>query len=232
MGECNPAHSDTVGHVRLIGLVRSGAGEGAGTLGVARLDLHADAPPVGFCEVRTSPTPSLAKHSDTVGQETLTISACVFAPIVPPEMKLLSICATLQASLPPVGLDDVTTSPSQSPATHSETDGQEIVSSVRSGGECCPVTRQDRAGQGPSSTFSVCQALAPEVGLVEVMTFPSLSTATHSDAEGQDTAVRSYSPLIFALLQGAAPAAGSVVVKTYPALSTPAQKDAEGQEIP
>ncbi|HEY5194384.1 MAG TPA: hypothetical protein VIJ39_11015 [Solirubrobacteraceae bacterium] len=127
----------------------------------------------------------------------------------------------------------MTTSPSQSPATHKEADGQEIVSSVRTGGSCALMFLQYSAGQGPSSIFSVCQALAPEVGLVEVMTFPSLSTATHSDAEGQDTAVRSCSPLIFALPQSAAaPAAGSAVVNTYPALSTPAQKDAEGQEIP
>jgi hypothetical protein len=65
-------------------------------------------------------------------------------------------------------LVEVTTFPPAPTATHSETDGHEMLVLAL-------------------PTFVVVQAADPPVGLVEVTTFPPPSTATHNAVDGQET---------------------------------------------
>ena len=74
---------------------------------------HAEAPPVGLCEVKEFPAPSMATQNDTVWHET---------PVSPPRSPRF---AWVQALAPPVGLVDVSSSPVEVAATQSWVDGQD-----------------------------------------------------------------------------------------------------------
>src|SRR5580704_6129886 len=103
-------------------------GSGAAMIrGVARLTVHVGAPPVGFCDVTILPVPSAATHSDTDGHEISAIGVWGSKPVSPLSVSP-STYAALQVWMPPVGSDDARMWPSRSPATHSDTDGQEIAS--------------------------------------------------------------------------------------------------------
>src|SRR5436305_3892434 len=85
---------------------------------------HINRPPAALVEVRTFPARSTATHSDAEGQET----ADMGVPVMPPSTSnLRSIWTLLQVRAPPVGRVEVSTSPSRSTATHSETDGHETA---------------------------------------------------------------------------------------------------------
>jgi hypothetical protein len=66
--------------------------------------------------------------------------------------------------------------------------------------------------------------------LLEVSSFPELSTATHSPVEKQETELIAVEPSIELTLQAPAPPVGLVEVTTLPALSTAAQKVVDEQE--
>src|SRR2546421_612403 len=74
--------------------------------------IQAAGPPPGSVEVRTSPAPSTATHSEGLGHAT---PKREFEP---------STLVTVQAAGPPVGSVEVTTLPEPSTATHSEAPGQ------------------------------------------------------------------------------------------------------------
>ena len=78
---------------------------------------------------------------------------------------------------------------------------------------------------------ALAHAPAPPAGLVEVQTFPDWSTATHSDADGQEIPLSGLA-VIAATDHRAVGVAGVVVVSTSPIRSTAAQNDADGHEIP
>ena len=81
--------------------------------------------------------------------------------------------------------------------------------------------------------FSKCQALAPPVGSVEVITSPLSSTARQASAAGQETPVICTEPPAFASLQVAPPPArGFVVVRMLPVMLPTAQSTVETQEAP
>jgi hypothetical protein len=192
----------------------------------ATVSLHAELPPAGSFDVTTPPRSSLATQSDVDGHETLVSDVCPPGAIIPIK-KLRSTYATFHAPRPPVGSVDVTTSPYESPATHSDTDGHDTESKAWGGWRY----GVHSLGHGPESTVAVCHAEGPPVGFEEVATAPALSTDTHNDTDGQDTARSAVVPLILALCQPVS-LAGVVDQKTYPAVSTATQSDAEGQEIP
>src|SRR4249919_2438606 len=58
------------------------------------------------------------------------------------------------------------------------------------------------------STFLSVQVPAPPGGLVEVITLPRASTATHSDTDGHDTPISSKPDSTFATVQAPPPSAG------------------------
>ena len=80
---------------------------------------------------------------------------------------------------------------------------------LRSDAWICSSLQAVDALQGSASRVAIHVA-GPSVGLVEVITCPSWSTATHSDAEGQAIEVRSLPPSMVVLVQ--APAVGLVEV--------------------
>jgi hypothetical protein len=96
------------------------------------------------------------------------------------------------------------------------------------------------------STCVAFQVDGPPAGSREVIASPSLSPATHSDADAHDTAVRfatqsSPGPYFphsggvevptVSVLQAPAPTVGSVEVATSPAGPTATQSDRDGHEI-
>ena len=123
-----------------------------------------------------------------------------------------STCASDHLPTPPVGLIDVAAPPKVSPATHNDTDGQEITSAMASAELGSTTLHADRPPVGlvelrmasqpatthndteghetvaippiPGSTWTRLQAVAPPVGLVELSTLPASSTATHSETAG------------------------------------------------
>jgi hypothetical protein len=89
----------------------------------------------------------------------------------------------------------------------------------------------------PPSALSIAagllQALAPPVGLVELMSFPALSTATQSDADAQDTPLNPPAmPMLTGALQLPAPPVGSSEVSTSPSLSITTHSEVDGHETP
>jgi hypothetical protein len=71
------------------------------------------------------------------------------------------------------------------------------------------------------STSARCHALAPPAGAVELTTPPASSSATHNDADGQDTASKFVVPSIAVVVQVPV---GSPAVKALPRVSTPTQE--------
>ncbi len=109
---------------------------------------HALLPPAGSAEVSTRPTLSTATQLDGDEHE-IAPSACS------------STSVQVQVPAPSAGLLDASTSPARSTATHSEVDGQDT----------------SKIDLSPS-TWAGTHACSPFVGSVEVITFPSFSTAT------------------------------------------------------
>jgi hypothetical protein len=64
------------------------------------------------------------------------------------------------------------------------------------------------------------------------MTFPTLSTATHKDIEGHETARNWFSRSIFASCQAVAPPVGFVEMVALPPSSTITHWDTDAQEMP
>jgi hypothetical protein len=119
------------------------------------------------------------------------------------------------AELPPAGFVDTKTDDGDWPtATHSVADGHETLA------------------KGWVSMLAVCHALAPPVGLVEVTTFPALSTATHNEVPTHETAANAFAPSTEITFHAAAPPVGFVEVITSPDQSTATQSDAVGHDIP
>ena len=89
----------------------------------------------------------------------------------------------------------------------------------------------------PGSTLVTVQAELPPVGLVEVMTFPSSSPATHNDVVGQEIALRALSPSMWANVQVGDVLVGLTETNAAPPSEPPSpsiatQSDAEAHEIP
>src|SRR5450759_2513644 len=97
------------------------------------------------------------------------------------------------------------------------------------------MSRSPPALAKPVSTGVTRHAAAPPVGLDELSTLPSSSTAAQNTAEGQETAYTPPSPLSAAgstltLLHAAAPPVGLVEVSTSPASSTATHSARDGQD--
>jgi hypothetical protein len=92
---------------------------------------------------------------------------------------LLSRLVTFQAEAGPVGLDELTTLPLSSTATHMLVVGQDTLDKK----QFAPVSDTTQLVPSTCTTF---QAAAPPEGLVEVTTLPTMSTATHRPVLGQD----------------------------------------------
>ena len=112
-----------------------------------------------------------------------------------------------------VGLVEVSTSRLGPSPTHSVVDGHDSFL-----GPTVPA----------ATALTVCQAPAPPLGLVEVMTWPSPSVATHSETDGQEIPA-SADPSTLAAVHAAAPPVGSVEVTTLPESSMATQRDTDGQ---
>ena len=103
----------------------------------------------------------------------------------------------------------------------------------------CPPTATHSAGEGHDtavnasipSTFALCQAVGPAVGLVVVMALPAASTAMQSVVVGQATPARAPVAM-WAVCQAVGPAVGLVVVMALPAASTAMQSVVVGQATP
>jgi hypothetical protein len=96
--------------------------------------------------------------------------------------RSVSTFVTLQALPPPVGFVELTTFPALSTATHSDVEGHDTPLSAP--GHCAVEVQL-------GSTEVTVHALVSPVGSVEVSTLPAVSTATHNDCDGHETAVRS-----------------------------------------
>ena len=126
---------------------------------------HAAAPPVGLLDVTTLPYVSTAMHSPVVGQDT------------PVSWLAPSTLVRRQAATPPVGSVEATKLPLKSTATQRPLLGQDTPDRLVA----------SEFGSLVLSTWVTVQAAAPPVGLLEVTTLPSWSTATQRPVLGQDT---------------------------------------------
>jgi hypothetical protein len=196
--------------------------------------------------IRTPPQASTATQLLVDRQET-------------PSIAQASVPVALHALAPPVGLFVITTFPSPSPATHSNTDGHDTASNkfpLPSGESMAPtgaqtpaaglvelvappcsstatqrVPAQEMAFSAPASMLFTVQAAAPPVGSVELRAFPAPSTATHRVVDEQDTPVSVFEPSTLASLHAVAPPPGSVDVSTLPESSTATHNPEDGHEI-
>ena len=117
--------------------------------------------------------------------------------------------------------------PSPPTSAQSEVEAQEAPKSAfRYGGP------SSSAGGLNGIRFSKCQALAPPVGSVEVVTSPLSSTATQFETLGQETPVICTEPPAFASFHVPPPPAGFVVVRMLPVMLPTAQSALETQEAP
>lgn len=173
--------------------------------------VHAEAPPLGLVELRRR-LPALpeatARHRLAVGQVTLP------APLEPPAGS--STAARVHARVPPVGFVDATRFPRSSAATQSAALAQ--------------ATEAKPAGLAPS-TAAVTQLEAAPAGVVEVITLPLWSTATHRLMVGHDTPVTSSLPSMSMGFHVDAPPDGLIETTALPLLSTSTQKLALGHEM-
>jgi hypothetical protein len=80
------------------------------------------------------------------------------------------------------------------------------------------------------STSTRSQVLAPPVGLVEITTDPSSSTATHNFMLGHATPLIALVPSTWTTFHAGAPAVGFVETTACPSLSTATHRCALGQE--
>ncbi len=104
--------------------------------------------------------------------------------------------------------------PASSAATHRLPDGQDTPSS-----------------EWPGSISLAVHAPVPASGSVVVTMCPALSTATHSDVEGQERLVRLLTPSTARCTDHVpAPASGAVEVTAFPSPSTATQSDADGHD--
>lgn len=165
---------------------------------------HSPAAPVGLLELTASPFTPAATHSDADGHDT----ASRPAP---------GSFVTCHALAPPPGSREVTIR-FPSAVTHRAALAHET-----------PAASFEFDG---SPTFTALHALRPPVGLAETTARPPLSTATHSDGDAHDTAVRESDTGTAVRCQAPAPPAGAVEVKIGPALSIATHSDAVGHETP
>jgi hypothetical protein len=172
--------------------------------------LHAEAPPVGSTEVRTSSEPT-ATHKRFGGTRD-PAQRSPFERGLYQRPSWRSARRILRKAM----------SPLLSMATHSDTDGHET-----------PAKPVDSV---PSTCASV-HAPPPPAGSVEVSTSPFSLTATHSDTDGPDTPARrrptpSTTPgrLISAAVHCEPPPIGSDEVTTCPASSTATHSEIDGHE--
>jgi hypothetical protein len=84
---------------------------------------------------------------------------------------------------------------------------------------------------GSARVHVTFQAAAPPVGSVEVITLPRSSTATHRDAEGQETLLMRPASTA-TTVQAVGPPEGFADVTMCPRTPTPTQKDDLKQETP
>lgn len=82
------------------------------------------------------------------------------------------------------------------------------------------------------STLVVVHAATPPAGLVDAVTQPCKSTATHSDADAHATPTRASPPSMWVIVHAPAPPVGSEEVRPFPALSTAAQNEPEAHDTP
>ena len=160
--------------------------------------VHADAPPVGFVDVKTFPESSTVTHSVAEAHETEN------------RLWLPSISAELQPAELPVGFVDQIALPDSSTATHKPVVGHEMAANPTDDIEPPEVC---------------CHADAPPVGLVDVTTLPPSLRATQRVVDGQ-LRLLSENELVFlgnvlvlsmtALLHVGVAAAGSVDVRIAP----------------
>lgn len=130
------------------------------------------------------------------------------------------------AAAPPVGSPEYTVLPTESTATQKETDGHE--------------TPRNRPGPPPYglgsvmllSTRATVHAEAGPAGSPVAAALPTPSTATHTDAEGQERAVNELLASTSSDCHPLAPPDGSVELKTRPSLSTATQSEIDGQASP
>ena len=163
---------------------------------------------VGVLDVITLPELSTARHRVVLGQVMLLMAV------------VWSMSAGDDQEAATVGLVEVTTLPAPSTATQRDADGQEMpkkvlpgsawTSGVQVGGlapgfeetnispNASTATHRDVLGQDTpvrpefhdESMVVTFHAEEPPVGVVDVTTLPSLSTATQSEAEGQASALK------------------------------------------
>jgi hypothetical protein len=120
---------------------------------------------------------------------------------------------------PPAGLVEVTTSPNESNATHSEAEGQEIV--VSEGEKPVPVSR-----------WAEVQAPAPPAGSVDVYTFDPESTMAQNVADGHEMPLGRAPESIRLTVQAEPSPVGLVEVMASPWSSSATHSVAVGQERP
>ena len=87
----------------------------------------------------------------------------------------------------------------------------------------------------PGSLFRLAgadHAAKPTVGSVELTTRPELSSATHSEAEAQETSTSGPLPSMFTSRQAAAPPLGLVDITALPTSSTATHSETETQLTP
>jgi len=129
--------------------------------------------PVGTRDVRTLPPPSTTAQNAAVGHDT---------PVRP---VLRSICTARQAERSTTSRE-LMTSPSLSTATHSDTNVHDTA--VRFALQSVPGPYFPQSAGTEVGTPIAVQALAPPVGCLVTTAVPELPTATHSEADGHDTA--------------------------------------------
>jgi hypothetical protein len=78
--------------------------------------------------------------------------------------------------------------------------------------------------------LATCQAEAPPVGLLEVTTLPTLSTATHSDELAHEIASSLFPGSTWVTFQAAVPPVGSLEVTTSPDPSPATHSVADGHD--
>jgi hypothetical protein len=179
---------------------------------------HAEAPPVGFVEVITSPAPSTAAQNAGDEHDTLAI---------PKNPGVGSTFRERHLDAPPDGALEVRTLPWRSAATHNETDGHDRAVSPD-------------AGNNPARLLSrgvSFHAPAPPEGVADVSRSPEPSAPTHSDADGHASATIPSSNgagMILlstrAMRQLLGPAVGSADARMSPRASPPTHSDAVGHE--
>jgi hypothetical protein len=156
-----PTHSDSVGH--------DTPEEGA-LAGVE--EIQAFAPPAGRREVKTPPPPS-ARQNEADWQDTADIPMHEKAD----RQETAETWLDRQAWAPPAGCVEVMRFPALSPATHNDSDGQEIASRLLIARVWIGFVRHEDA---PPAGFLEAIAAPPEV-------MPGGVTATHKAVEAHDS---------------------------------------------